>query len=175
MLIERKEKKIKEKKSKGLFYLIFTLTIIAALTISCKNKPTGTNEFAGFDENVTISGGSFTIDDFKSFKGRTIRSITQYGDYDGLYLWAEFDDNGIRYGSGSKDRPDNLAGTATLQTDAFKDSQKADFSNNDGSIQFELKDGKISSILVIIKGLHHTLEGSTVGTETPIPCQFVNR
>ena len=100
MLIERKEKKRKEKKSKGLFYLIFTLTIIAALTISCKNKPTGTNDFSGF-EYVNINFDS--EEGFAQFVGKTIRSkaaITVDGSTG--YFWATFDDKGISFGQGTE-------------------------------------------------------------------------
>ena len=87
------------KKSKGLLYLIFTLTIIAALTISCKNKPTGTSDFAGFDENMALNGSTLSRDDFTKFIGKTIRSRDPISGNIG-YFWAEFSAEGIKFRQG---------------------------------------------------------------------------
>ena len=111
MLIERKEKK-----SKGLFYLIFTLTIIAALTISCKNKPTGTNEFAWEDETITIPPTvnpdkpeeapkyEVTQENWSTFIDKTIISKSGFspdGSSDeklkNYYLWAKFSASTMKY------------------------------------------------------------------------------
>ena len=177
MLIERKEKKRKEKKSKGLFYLIFTLTIIAALTISCKNKPTGSNDFSGFNEYTDID-----FDDargFAQFVGKTIRSR------DALlgstfYFWATFDDNGIKYGSGSegsKPITGNLDGyvlhTSLNKSALSSANNKANFSDNKGSIFFEAKAGdKVSKITVTFdKDSGYAKEYIDA---SPFECQFVN-
>ena len=107
---KRKEKKRKEKKSKGLFYLIFTLTIIAALTISCKNKPTGTNEFAWEDETVTIPNAGTTEapkyevkeENWSTFINKTIITKDKFAQDGGeiaknYHFWAEFSATGMKY------------------------------------------------------------------------------
>ena len=169
MLIERKEKK-----SKGLFYLIFTLTIIAALTISCKNKPTGTSDFSGW-QYLDLDPSK----DFTQFANKTIRSkngITTDGSTG--YLWATFDNAGIKFGQGSEaykpsggkhdgyhyygELNKSLLNTATV---TFKDGDVG------GDITFVANQGeKISSIKVkITKGASQDI--INLGE---IDCQFVN-
>ena len=96
------------------------------------------------------------------------------------YFWGAFDNEGIKYGHGSIDSPNNLAGSANLTTDPLKDNgnnkYKADFSNGDGDIQFEVINGEIVNIFVTIKGTHNTGTSSgIVGTETTFECQFENK
>ena len=184
MLIERKEKKRKEKKSKGLFYLIFTLTIIAALTISCKNKPTGTNDFAGFDENVALKDGSdkITEENFKNFVNRTIHSrdsIDENGDgkADGYkWFWAKFDASGIQFdvlGTPSLEKAPNYRYNATLSANPLSDNT-ANFDAGKGpkgddvkaTIKFELENSKIKNIIV-------TFQAGTDFNNSAISCQFL--
>ena len=166
MLIERKEKK-----SKGLFYLIFTLTIIAALTISCKNKPTGTSDFSGFNEYVDLN----VKEGFSQFKGKTIRSRDALSGGMG-YFWATFDDKGINYGAGdegSKPRG-GYSYQAKLNNDALENNgSKANFSDNKGSIQFLANAGeKVSKITVTFdKDSGYAKEYIDA---SPFECQFVN-
>ena len=167
-------KKRKEKKSKGLFYLIFTLTIIAALTISCKNKPTGTSDFSGW-QYLDLDTGK----DFTQFANKTIRSksgITTDGSTG--YLWATFDNAGIKFGQGketSKPSGGSYDGyhyygklTKSLLDNATVTFEDA---NVEGNITFEAKPGeKISSIKVkITKGASQDI--INLGE---IDCQFVN-
>ena len=152
MLIERKEKK-----SKGLFYLIFTLTIIAALTISCKNKPTGTNEFAWEDETVTIDTGKIDKDSFKKIIEKTIRSDNSL-DVGGVgYFWAEFSADGIKYGQGDAGSPPQGGShkgkhgsydyTSTLNIDAMADN-KLNSSDNKISLEFTFNNNEIANVKV---------------------------
>ena len=116
------------------------------------------------------------IDDFNNFKGETIRSREHYTVYQGIYFWAKFDDNGIQYGSGDEGKPTSLTDSVKLSsTDPFNNN-KADFTDGKGSIKFDIgDDGKIKNIIITLKGEHHTLPGTTVGTETSFNCQFVSK
>ena len=165
MLIKRKEKK-----SKGLFYLIFTLTIIAALTISCKNKATGTNEFAWEDVDIQVPADSsgkheITKANWKGLLGgktiiskRTLPLDINYPDDLGiLYFWGEFTDDGFKWGTTESDTtpPSYDRGTVTLSSDFFNDNQ-ANFNGKDfygkeqtASIVFTVEaDGTISDVTV---------------------------
>ena len=164
----------KEKKSKGLFYLIFTLTIIAALTISCKNKPTGSNDFAGFDENMALNGSTLTKDDFTKFIGKTIRSRAPISGGIG-YFWAEFSADGIKFGQGDSENKGSLPEDAQLNLDALADNKanfKAD-NNKGGSIKFELDaDNKITDIIVTISS--GASPDIIAAMKSGVKCQFVN-
>ena len=173
MLIERKEKKRKEKKSKGLFYLIFALTIIAALTISCKNKPTGTSDFAGFDDTVSIGSNLITTNDYQTIikKHNTIRSRKAIS-ADGItgYFWGEFVDDGIKYGQGTVDYKGGLPHKATLSPVAFStNTNKANFNNNDGSIEFQLDNSNT------ITNIKITLSNNNFGNYGTFDAQFVQK
>ena len=138
-------KKRKEKKSKGLFYLIFTLTIIAALTISCKNKATGTNEFAWEDVDIKVPATTnpdapeeapkyeITKANWKDLLGgktiiskRTLPLDPQQPDSFGiLYFWGEFTEDGFKWGTTESDTtpPPYNRGTVALSADFFNGNQ----------------------------------------------------
>ena len=66
------------------------------------------------------------------------------------YFWGEFNDSGIRYGQGDEEYKGNLPRAANLNLSAF-DTNKFNFSNNEGSIEFQLDSGnKITNIKVTL-------------------------
>ena len=191
MLIERKEKK-----SKGLFYLIFTLTIIAALTISCKNKPTGTNEFAWVDADIkapNINEGTAeppkfeikTKEDWKTFLGKTLISEEGITTDKLWYFWAEFTTDGIKWGiNNSKTTPPaNYSATVSLSQDVFTEN-KANFTgpvisqnlgSQKGNIQFTVdpNDGTIMDVIVTFTdgtSYNYPEKSQTAATPFPIKC-----
>lgn len=158
---------IKEKKRKGLFYLIITISIIAAIVISCSDKPTASNDFAGFDDSVTVSSTNVTSEDFKTFIGKTIRSREAISK-DGIvgYFWAEFNNGGIKYGQGDELNKGGLPHNAQLNTSAFTNS-RANFSDNNGYVEFQLGGSTITNIQIC-------LTNSSFQMRTNIfDCQFV--
>ena len=182
MLIERKEKK-----SKGLFYLIFTLTIIAALTISCKNKPTGTNEFAWVDETIEVPPTytpeepnnpkyEITQKNWSILIDKIIKSEVSLDDGGIGYFWAEFSDTGIKYGQGDAGSPPqrgshkgnhgNYDYTSTLNIDAMADNK---LNSSDGKISliFTLNNNEIANVKVVF-----TSDSGTSFSGKEIICKF---
>ncbi len=159
----------KERKGKGLLYLIAIAVLIAVISAGCKNKPTQTNDFAGFDENVQ---GIQANESLTTLLGKTIRSrnpITEPS----YYLWAKFTEDGISYGIGDSVNPTfNTALTASANAfNNFKATFSGTINNNkqSGDITIEVVDGLIKNVKVKFT------EGNSYVDKGDISCQFVNQ
>ena len=161
----------KERKGKGLLCLISIAVLIAVISAGCKNKPTQTNDFAGFDESVSPVDKT---KDFTQFLGRTIRSKSSIGNTSGMaYFWAKFTDDGISYGAGTE-ASGNFSQTTFLAKSALNDKVAkfdgkagSDGVVQEGTITFTDDGTSITSITVkFTKGTSY--QGQT------IECQFVN-
>lgn len=153
---------IKEKK--GLIYLIITIAIIATMVMACKNRTTEASYSES--ETVTIDSGSISSQkDFKQLIGKTIRSKEAIAG-EVFYFWAEFDENGIKYGQGTSDMPPSSYRNASLNLDAFTDN-RVNFSDNNGAIKFAFAGKMITNIEVVFtSGTDISYAGKT------FECQF---
>ena len=161
----------KERKGKGLLCLISIAVLIAVISAGCKNKPTQTNDFAGFDESVSPVD---TSKDFTQFLGRTIRSKSSIGNTSGMaYFWAKFTEDGISYGAGTESSGSFIQTTllekSILSTKVanFRGEKGSDGVEQTGTIAFDDDGTSITSITVkFVKGTSYA--GQT------FECQFVN-
>ena len=144
---------------------------MAVFSISCKDKPTQTSDFSGFNDSL-----SFNKDQgFTQFLGKTIRSRDAL-ESTGSYFWAEFTEEGIKYGAGGEtSKPNPYSSTVKLSSSAFgtTTNPKADFMGSgsagtqEGSITFTV-DGEVIKNITVVFTKGTSYDGKT------IICQFLN-
>ena len=160
----------KERKGKGLLCLIFIAVIIAVISAGCKNKPTQTNDFAGFDENVQGIGQNESL---TTLLGKTIRSRNALENSGGMgYLWAKFTEDGISYGQGGEASP-TFNNPLKASQNAFN-NYSATFTGTvnekeqSGDITIQVDSGIITNVQVKFT------KGTSYDNQV-INCQFVNQ
>ena len=143
---------------------------MAVFSISCKDKPTQTSDFSGFNDNLSIN----TNQGFTQFLGKTIRSRDAL-ESTGSYFWAEFTQDGIKYGAGGEtSKPNPYSSTVGLSKDALGTNSKANFTGSSsegtaqsGSITFENNGDVITKV-----GVSFT-SGTSYDGQT-FDCQYLN-
>ena len=152
---------------KLLAILIF---FIAIFLVSCRDKPTGLNDFSELNDTLAIDAGQ----SFTQFVGRTIRSKESISSGIAAYFWAEFTEDGIKYGSGGEtSKPDSYNSTVGLSKTVFGSSYTAYFTGSgsagsqQGYIRFEV-DGDFFKKIEVKFTSGTSYDGQT------FDCQFVN-
>ena len=147
--------------------LAILIVFIALFSISCKNKSTQSSDFSAID-NVVVDPEA----DFTQFVGKTIRS-KQALEATGSYFWAEFTEDGIKYGAGGESiKPNPYSSEVSVSKSALK-NKTATFSGTGsageqkGSITFENNGEVITKVSVKFTS------GTSYNGQT-IDCQFLN-
>ena len=147
--------------------LAILIVFIALFSISCKNKSTQSSDFSAID-NVVVDPEA----DFTQFVGKTIRS-KQALEATGSYFWAEFTEDGIKYGAGGESiKPNPYSSEVSVSKSALK-NKTATFSGTGsageqkGSITFENNGNVITKVSV-------KFTTGTSYTGQTIDCQFLN-
>ena len=147
--------------------LAILIVFIALFSISCKNKSTQSSDFSAID-NVVVDPEA----DFTQFVGKTIRS-KQALEATGSYFWAEFTEDGIKYGAGGENiKPNPYSSEVSVSKSALK-NKTATFSGTGsageqkGSITFENNGEVITKVSVKFTS------GTSYNGQT-IDCQFLN-
>ena len=148
--------------------LAILIVFIALFSISCKNKSTQSSDFSAVDNGLVVNPDA----DFTQFVGKTIRS-KQALEATGSYFWAEFTEDGIKYGAGGESiKPNPYSSEVSVSKSALK-NKTATFSGTGsageqkGSITFENNGEVITKVSVKFTS------GTSYNGQT-IDCQFLN-